>query len=127
MGKKQTRLQQAESKYCDQLHEWLTNPKNENLPNEIIESQLKVAFNEFLDALVFDEEECAQFISEGRFLDEMEFLPLIFDRFRSAKIYDAICANCKIAFSHKHFTESPETESKRRLLLDEIAKKLHFQ
>lgn len=125
MKKERTRLQQAESKYCDQLHEWLTNPKNENLPNEIVEPQIEDAFNEFWEALILDEDECAQFIAEGRFLDELELLPRIFDHFKSTKIYEAICANCEIAFSHKHFTESPDTENKRRILLADIAKKMN--
>lgn len=125
MGKRQTRLQQAESKYCNQLHEWLTNPKNEDLPNEIVEPQLKAAFNDFLEALILDEDECAQFISNENFLDELDFLPLIFAHFKSQKIYNAICANCEAAFSHKHFTESYETENKRRLLLAEITKMMH--
>ena len=124
--KKGTRLQQAENKYCEQLHEWLTNPKNEDLPNEIVEPQIEAAFHTFLDALLLDEDECAQFITEGNFLNELELLPLIFDHFGSTKIYDAIYANCEAAFSHKYSFESAEMETKRRMMLERMAKALEI-
>ena len=58
------RLHKAEDKYCAQLHEWLTNPKNEDLPDEIIETKIETAFKEFFQALIVDENECADFIAK---------------------------------------------------------------
>ena len=117
MDAKKTRLRKAEDKYCAELHEWLTNPRNADLPNEIVESKIQVAFDEFLQALLEDEHECAEFISKGNIIDEHEFLPLVFEHFKSQKIYEAIKSNCDIAFSHKYGTESEEMEIKRKEML----------
>ena len=117
MTTKKTRLMKAEEKYCEQLHEWLTNPKNEELPDEIVEPKIKAAFNDFFSALIADEDECAEYISQGGVLDETELLPMIFEHFKSRKIYEAIRSNCEIAFAHKHSTESEELLNGRRLLL----------
>ena len=54
MSTKKSRLNRAEEKYCEQLHEWLTNPKNEDLPNNVVESKIEEAFNEFFQALIAD-------------------------------------------------------------------------
>lgn len=120
MATKKTRLRKEEEKYCAELHEWLTNPKNEDLPNEIVEPKLQAAFDEFLQALLEDEEECAEFIANGNIIDELEFLPLIFEHFKSKKIYEAIKSNCDIAFSHKFGVESEELERKRNKMLSHM-------
>ena len=117
MATEKTRLRKAEEKYCAELHEWLTNPKNENLPNEIVEPKIMAAFDEFLQSLREDEDECAEFIAEGGIIDELDFLPLIFEHFKSRKIYEAIKSNCDVAFLHKYGTESEELEQARRDLL----------
>ena len=114
MATKKTRLRKEEEKYCAELHEWLTNPKNEDLPNEIVEPKLQAAFDEFLQALLKDEEECAEFIANGNIIDELEFLPLIFEHFKSRKIYEAIKSNCDVAFSHKKIIESKDMEQRRK-------------
>ena len=120
MATKQTRLRKAEEKYCAELHEWLTNPKNEDLSDEIVESKIKAAFGEFLKALLEDESECAEYISKGGVIDELDFLPLIFEHFKSRKIYEAIKSNCEVAFSHKYGTESEEMELKRNDMLESM-------
>ena len=117
MSNKKNRLDKAEMKYSEELHEWLTNPKNEDLPNEIVEPKLEAAFNEYLQELFKDEDECAEFISTGSRLAELEFLPLVFEHFKSKKIYEAIKANCGVAFSHKQYIESNEMELRRKELL----------
>ena len=120
MTTKKTRLRKAEEKYCAELHEWLTNPKNEDLPNEIVEPKLQAAFDEFLQALIENEDECAEFIAEGHIIDELEFLPLIFEHFKSRKIYEAIRSNCEVAFSHKYSAESKDMERERNEMLARI-------
>lgn len=117
MATKKTRLMKAQEIYCEQLHEWLTNPKNEDLPNDVVEPKIEAAFNEFFQALITDENECADFISNGGVMDEIELLPLLFKHFKSKKIYEAIKANCEIAFAHKYSTESEELENKRKALI----------
>ena len=117
MVTKKTRLKKAEEKYCSELQEWLTNPQNEDLPDEIVESKIKAAFDEFLKALLEDESECAEFIAKGGIIDELDFLPFIFEHFKSQKIYDAIKSNCDIAFSNKYGTESKEMELIRNEML----------
>ena len=64
--------------------------------------------------LIQDEDECAEFISKGKKADELEFLPLVFEHFKTRKIFDAIKSNCEITFSHKYSTESEKTELKRK-------------
>lgn len=118
------RLKNAENKYCLQKHEWLTNPQNEDLPDEIIEQRLQEAFDEFLKELCLDEDESAEFISGGCVLDELEFLRTVFDYFKSEKIYEAIKTNCEIAFSHKYVTESQEIENERKELIVYMQKQL---
>ena len=120
MATKQTRLRKAEEKYCSELHEWLTNPKNENLSDEIVELKIKTAFGEFLKALLEDEGECAEYIAKGGIIDELDFLPLIFECFKSRKIYEAIESNCAVAFSHKYGTESEEMGLKRKEMLESM-------
>ena len=120
MATTKTRLRKAEEKYCAELHEWLTNPKNEDLPNEIVEPKIQVAFDEFLQEMIKDENECAEFIAKGNITDELEFLPLIFEYFKTQKIYEAIKSNCDIAFSHKYSTESEEMELKRNEMLSHM-------
>lgn len=117
MATKKTRLQKAEEKYCAELQEWLTNPKNEDLPNEIVEPKIKGAFDEFLQALIEDEDECAEFIAKGGIIDEIDFFPFVFERFKSRKIYEAIKSNCLVAFSHTYSIESEETELRRNEML----------
>jgi hypothetical protein len=117
MTTKKTRLSKAEEKYCAELQEWLTNPKNEDLPNEIVESEIKAAFDRFLQALIEDEDECAEFIAKGGMIDELDFLPLVFEHFKSRKIFEAIVSNCNVAFSHKRSIESEEVERKRKEML----------
>ena len=90
MAAKKTRLQKAAEKYCAELQEWLTNPKNDDLPNETVEPKIKAAFDDFLLALIKDEDECAEFIARGGIIDELDFLPLVFEHFKSQKIFDAI-------------------------------------
>ena len=119
-----SRLNKAEKLYAQELQEWLTNPKNENLSNEIIDAKIEDAFNAFLQELIKDEDECAMFISKGGIIHELDFLPLIFNHFKSRKIYEAIKCNCEIAFSHKLFTESEEAEQKRKEMLS--AMELYF-
>ena len=121
MATKKNRLRIAEEKYCAELHEWLTNPKNEGLPNEIVEPKIQAAFDEFLKEILKDEHECAEFIAEGNIMDELDLLPLIFEQFKTQKICEAIKSNCDIAFSHKFGTESQEMASKRKKIL------LHMQ
>ena len=120
MSKRATRLDIAENKYCEQLHEWLDNPKNEDMPSEMVESKIAVAFDEYVQALLFDEEECADFISIGGRLGELDFLKTVFDHFKSQKIAEAIKVNCQVAFSHKFSTESKEIEEKRKNLITYI-------
>ena len=117
MATKKTRLRKAEEKYCEELHEWLTNPKNEDLPNEIVEPKIQAAFDEFLKAMLENEDECAEFIAKGGIIDELDFLPLVFEHFKSRKIYEAIKSNCEVAFSHKYSVESEELTLKRREML----------
>lgn len=117
MNSKKCRLKLAETRYCEELQEWLTNPKNEDLPNEVVEQKIQAAFNAFLQELLQDEDECAAFISAGRVMHELDFLPLIFEHFKSCKIYDAIKSNCEVAFSHKKFIESEEMEQRRKEML----------
>lgn len=117
MSSKKNRLTKAEISYCNKLQECLTNPKNEDMSNEIIEPKIKAAFNEFLQALLQNEDDCAEFISQGGITDELELLPLLFNHFKSVKIYEAIKANCEIAFSHKFSVESDELEQMRKDLL----------
>lgn len=124
MSTKKTRLMKAQEKYCEQLHEWLTNPKNEDLPNEVVESKIAAAFSDFFNALIANEDECADFISNGGIINEIELLPLLFEHFGSKKIYEAIKSNCEIAFSHKYSTECEELESKRKALLSYMERKL---
>ena len=120
MATKKTRLRKEEEKQCAELHEWLTNPQNEDLPNEIVETKIQAAFDGFLQALLKDEGECAEFIANGNIIDELEFLPLIFEHFKSKKIYEAIKSNCDIAFSHKFGVESEEVERKRNKMLSHM-------
>ena len=117
MATEKTRLRKAEEKYCEELHEWLTNPKNEDLPNEIVEPKIQAAFDEFLKAMLENEDECAEFIAKGGIIDELDFLPLVFEHFKSRKIYEAIKSNCEVAFSHKYSVESEELTLKRREML----------
>lgn len=127
MRTKKNRLKEAETKYCEQLHEWLTNPRNQDLPDEIVEPKIEAAFNEFIKALVQDEDECAEFISKGCVLDEMEILPVVFNHFRSEKIYEAIKSNCEVAFSHQYVVESDEREKERQKMLDYMGSVLENQ
>lgn len=115
--KKTGRLRNAETKYAEELQEWLTNPKNEDLPNEMVTPKIEAAFNAFLQELLQDEDECAEFIAAGNVMDELDFIPLIFEHFKSRKIYEAIKSNCDLAFSHKKFIESDETEQRRKKML----------
>ena len=124
MSTKKSRLNRSEEKYCEQLHEWLTNPKNEDLHNDVVEPKIEEAFNEFFQALIADENECAEYISKGGIMDEIELLPLIFEHFRNQKIYEAIKSNCEIAFAHKYSTESKEVESKRKSLISYMKNEL---
>ena len=124
MTTEKSRLKKAEEKYCEKLHEWLTNPKNEDLPNDVVEPKIEAAFNDFFEALIADENECAEFIAEGCVMDEIELLPLIFEHFKSKKIYEAIKSNCDIAFEHKYSTESEDIENKRKALLSYIENQL---
>ena len=117
MTTQKIRLRREEEKYCAELHEWLTNPQNEDLPNETVDSKIQAAFDGFLQALLKDEGECAEFIANGNIIDELEFLPLVFEHFKSRKIYEAIKSNCDVAFSHKYGTESEEIELKRKEML----------
>ena len=117
MSSKNARLKNAENKYVEALHEWLTNPENEDLPDEAVTHGIEAAFHEFLQELLRDEDECAKFVSAGNITHELYFLPLIFEHFKSRKIYDAIKADCNVAFSHKEFVESEETEQKRKEML----------
>ena len=116
-GIKKTRLRSAEDKYIEEMHEWLTNPKNEDLPNEVVTSKIEAAFHAFLQELLQDENECAAYISAGGVMNELDLLPLIFEHFKSRRIYEAIKSNCEVAFSHKLFTESEEIERKRKEML----------
>ena len=116
MGSK-NRLRNAEDKYIEELHEWLTNPKNEDLPNEVVTPKIEAAFHAFLQELLQNEDECAAYISAGGVMNELDLLPLIFEHFKSRKIYKAIKSNCEVAFSHKLFTESEEIERKRKEML----------
>ncbi len=118
---RKSRLRIAADKYCEQLHEWLTNPKNADLPNEIVVPKLDSAFHTFFQELIFDEQECADFISKGGIIDEMEFLPLVFEHFKSRKIYEAIKSNCEASFSGIHSIESDELQNARKMLI------LHMQ
>ena len=120
MATKKSRLRKAEEKYCAELHEWLTNPKNEDLPNEIVEREIQAAFDEFLQAMLENEDECAEFIAKGNIIDELEFLPFIFEHFKSRRIYEAIKSNCDVAFSHKNGTESEEMELQRNQMLSHM-------
>ena len=124
MSAKKTRLEEAEMQYCGQMQEWLTNPKNEDLPSEVVEAHIEAAFQEFLQALLFSEEETAQFIANGGIMDELDFLPLIFNHFKSVKIYQAIKSNCEAAFLHKHSTESEDLRQARNHLLAHIKHQL---
>ena len=126
MTTKKSRLKIAEEKYCEQLHGWLTNPKNEDSPNDVVEPKIEAAFNEFFQALIADENECAEFISKGGVMDEIELLPLIFKHFRSQKIYEAIKSNCEIAFAHKYSTESEDVENKRKDLISFMKNELNI-
>ena len=120
MATKKSRLRKAEEKYCAELHEWLTNPKNEDLPNEIVEREIQAAFDEFLQAMLENEDECAEFIAKGNIIDELEFLPFIFEHFKSRRIYEAIKSNCDVAFSRKNGTESKEMELQRNQMLSHM-------
>ncbi len=117
MKRKTTRLEMAESRYCDQLHEWLNNPQNEDKSSEIVESKIAVAFDEYVQALLLDEGECADFISTGGRMGELEFLKIVFDHFKSKRIAEAITSNCELAFTHAFSTESQELEEDRRKLI----------
>ena len=117
MKKKSTRLEKAEAEYESQLHEWLTNPKNEDLSPELTEEKLSAAFQRFLDELLADEAECAAFIFVGGRLDEHLYLKTVFDHFKSQKIFEAIKQNCAVAFSGESFTEAEELLSARRELI----------
>lgn len=119
---KNSRLRNAEIKYVEKLHEWLTNPENEDLPNEVVEPRIEAAFNEFLQELLQGEDECAEFVSAGNVMHEPDLLPLIFEHFKSRKIYDAIKSNCGVAFSHKIFTESEAMEQRRKEMLSNMEK-----
>jgi hypothetical protein len=121
---KKSRLEQAEEKYCFQLHEWLTNPMNDDLPEEVVEANIQKAFDEFLKAMLEDEDECAEFIAKGVIVDEHDFLPLVFEHFRSQKIYEAIKSNCEVAFSHKFIIECEELENQRRAMLEKMKSEL---
>ena len=70
-----SRLKKAEVLYCETLQDLLTNPQNEDLPNEIIEPQIEEAFNKFVQELLLNEDETAAFIAEGNVFNEMEILP----------------------------------------------------
>ena len=122
MGSKKTRLRSAEDKYIEELHEWLTNPKNEDLPNEVVTPKIEAAFHAFLQELLQNEDECAAYISAGGVMNELDLLPLIFEHFKSRKIYEAIRSNCEVAFSRKKGVESEETEQRRREMLAEMEK-----
>ena len=124
MTLKMTRLRKAEENYCAQLHEWLTNPKNEDLPPEVVEPKIKAAFNDFFQALIQDEDECAAFICQGNRMDELDFMPLIFEHFKSKKIYEAIKSNCEAAFSHQYSVESEDLKNRRKALLSHMQKVL---
>ena len=111
------RLKNAENKYVEELQEWLTNPKNEDLPNESVAPKIETAFYNFVQELLLNEEECAEFISKGSVVDELQILPIVFEHFKSLKIYEAIVANCNVALSHKYTVESSEMEQQRKELL----------
>ena len=125
MMEKNSRLKMAEKKYVYELQEWLTNPKNADLANEMIEGKLKEASQAFYKELIQDESECADFLSKGGVADELEFIPLIFEYFKSRKIYDAIKSNCEVAFSHTLFVESSELEQQRKEMLSNMEKCLN--
>jgi hypothetical protein len=112
-----SRLKKAEVQYCETLQDLLTNPKNEDLPNEIIQPQIEEALNKFVQELLLNEDETAAFIAEGNVFDEMKMLPIVFEHFKSAKIYVAIKTNCEIAFSHKFCVESADIEQERKAFL----------
>ena len=97
------------------------------MPDEIVEPKIEAAFNEFIKALVQDEDECAEFISKGCVLDEMEILPVVFNHFRSEKIYEAIKSNCEVPFSHQYVVESDEREKERQKMLDYMGSVLENQ
>ncbi len=120
------RLKNAEKSYEHALQEWLNNPKNENVSNEIIEQNIQKEFNKYLQELLLDENDCAIFISEGGKLNELNYLQTIFDHFKSLKIYQAIKTNCEIAFSHKLFEEDDESEQKRKTLIKYMQEALHI-
>lgn len=122
-----TRIEKAGLKYSEQLQDLLNNPVNENLSNEIIEPKIKNAFGEYLQALLQDEDECVAFVSKGNIPEEIIVLPLIFEHFKSVKIYNAIKTNCEIAFSCKYSTESKELEQKRKDLIDYMQSTLNLK
>lgn len=119
-----SRIEKAEIKYCNTLQEWLTNPKNESLPDEIVENEISASFDEYIKELLLDETECAEFISAGNRTEELEYLKFVFDHFKSHKIYEAIKINCEIAFSHKFLIESEEAQASRRNLIAYMQKEL---
>ena len=126
MSVKKTRLELAEEQYGDTVQEWLNNPRHEDLPNEIVDHALDVAFGAFLQALLADEEECAAFIAKGNVTDELVILPLIFEHFKSVRIYEAIVANCEVAISHIYSHESMESEEQRRSLIAHMKSQLNL-
>jgi len=121
---KKNRLKNAEIKYSSKIQELLTNPINEILPDNIINPQINSAFSEFLEEILKDENECAEFISKGNIVDEIYILRPVFEHFKSNKIYEAIKSNCEIAFSHKYSIESKEIEQMRKDLLLYISSQL---
>ena len=74
--------------------------------------------------LIVDEDECADFIAIGGIMDEIKLLPMIFEHFKSEKIYEAIKSNCEIAFSHKFSIESKAIEQQRKDMLAKIKSNL---
>lgn len=118
------RLLKAEKKYFNELQEYLTNPQNEDLPNDVIEPKISEAFKEYVQALLLDEDECANFISEGGRAGETEYLKIVFDHFKSRKICEAIKSNCEAAFSHKFSVEAREMEIFRRELITYMEEQL---
>ena len=120
MRVKATRLEKEEEKYENEMQNWLTNPKNEDLSDEVVEQKLADAFDRYVQALLLNERECAEFIAAGGRMGEPEILEIIFEHFKSREIFEAIKQNCELAFSHRLFVESQAIEEKRRILLSYI-------
>ena len=119
-NKNQTRLEKAHSRYFEQLNTYSYCDPYVDDETEMVDKLCEEAEVEFLKELLFNENDCAEYIENGKRFLEVEWLEKACDHFKSAKIYDAIKKQCEQALSKKYFFEQGELLASRFNLLFKI-------